>query len=410
MDCHDIKDIQKMKGIKMVHLNVRSLFNKLDQIKTNFKHFDVIVISETWLGPSIPDAALSIPGFNLMRQDRNHPEGKRGGGLCIYIKTIYRLDLIDDCFNQVTENYEFIGISIKHPNIKPFNVIGIYRPPNGNQQTFVKYLNDNITNLISDRRETFLLGDININYVMDQAIKKLKLDTFESKFNLLQLIQTPTRVTVNTQTTIDWIYTDPVNIAQSGTLNINMSDHLPIFLVRKKNRNKVEKHKTQGRSYLRYNKDTFARLLEQQDWSLFDNCNEIDSMWNEMEQKMSEALDVICPVRDLSVSDSKPEWLNNEIIQVMRKRDKAYRKARKSKQDVDWRKAIFLRNRVELLIKEFKQKKIIDNLDRHRNNPSKFWKEIRTIIPKESSSIVTSLDDEETGITYPFHELSDHIN
>ena len=264
--------------------------------------------------------------------------------------------------------------------------------------------------MIGDRRETFLLGDVNINYAVDQIRKKLKLGTLESKFNLVQLIQTPTRVTITTKMIIDWIYTDSINISQSGTLNINMSDHLPVFLVRKKNRNKIEKHKTQGRSYLRYNKDIFGRLLAQQDWSLFDGSNDIDSMWCELEKKISDSLDIICPIRDLSVSDSKPEWLNNDIIQVMRNRDKAYKKARKTKQDVDWRKAIFLRNRVEFFIKTFKQNKIRDNLNRHRNNPTKFWKEIRTIIPNESSPTVTSLDDEESGITYTSNELSGHIN
>ena len=410
MDCFEINDVSKLKGIKLVHLNVRSLYNKMDQIRDSFVSMDVILISETWLVPSIPDSALKIPGYNFIRQDRNHPDGKRGGGLCIYVKSIYKIDFLEDCFNKVTEDFELIGIAIKHPNIKPFNVVGIYRPPSGKQHVFIKYLNDNLPNLISDRRETFLLGDFNINYATDETRNKHKLRTFELKFNLVQLIKSPTRTTTSTQTIIDWIYTDSANISQSGTLNINMSDHLPVFLVRKKSRTKIERHKTSGRSYIRYNKDIFNQLLDQQDWTVFDNSDEVDQMWSEIEMKITNSLDKICPVRELLVSDSKPEWLNNEIIQVMRNRDKAYRRARRSENEVDWRKATFLRNRVEILIKTFKQNKIKDNINRHRNNPAKFWKEIRTILPYESSPIVTSLDDEETGITYSSHELSDHIN
>ena len=399
MDCLEVKDAHKLKGIKIVHLNVRSLFNKLDQVKESFKNFDVIIISETWLGPSIPDAAIAIPGYNVVRQDRNHPGGKKGGGLCIYISTIFKIEFLDDCFNQVTQDYEPIGVSLKHTHIKPFNIIGIYRPPNGNQHVFIKHLNENLTNLICVRRESFLIGDVNINYALAESRNKLKLSTLESKSNLSQLIQTPTRVTVSTQTIIDWIYTDSINIAHSGTLNINMSDHLPVFLVRKKNRNKIVKHKTRGRSYLRYNEETFSQLLVQQDWAIYDNTTDVDLMWSELEENISDALDEICPIRELLVSDTKPDWLNNEIIQ-----------ARKSKHEVDWRKAVFLRNRVETLIKTFKQKKIKDNLNRHRSNPSKFWKEIRTIVPKESSPIVTTLDDEESGLTFTAEELSEHIN
>ena len=181
MDCLEIKDVKTLKGIKMVHLNVRSLFNKMEQIWENFKYMDVILISETWLGPAVSDAAISLPGYNLIRQDRNYPGGKRGGGLCVYIKTIYKMDFLDGCFNQVTEDFELIGISLKHPHIKPFNIIGIYRPPSGKPQEFVKYLNNNLTNLVSDRRESFLLGDVNINYAMDQVRNNLKLDTLETK-------------------------------------------------------------------------------------------------------------------------------------------------------------------------------------------------------------------------------------
>ena len=209
-----------------------------------------------------------------------------------------------------------------------------------------------------------------------------------------------------------WQKTPPStsNIAYSGTININMSDHLPVFLIRKKSRNKIEKHKTEGRSYIRYDKETFGRLLTQQDWSQFDNSVELDQMWNELELKIVKSLDVICPIRELLVSNSKPQWLNNEIIQVMRKRDMAYKKARKTKNEIDWRKAIFLRNRVESLIKTFKKDKIKNNLDRNRNNPTKFWKEIRSVIPQETTSVVNSLEDETTGVTYTSDELSDHIN
>ena len=255
MDCYEIKDVQHLKGIKMVHLNIRSILKSMDQIRQNFNGMDLILISETWLGPAIPDAALAIPGYNLIRQDRNHPEGKKGGGLCVYIKSTFKIEIMDECFNKVTDDYELVGITIKDPYIKPFNVLGIYRPPSGRQQVFMKYLNENLTNLISDRRELFLIGDFNINYSLDQVRHNLKIDQFETKFNLSQLIQSPTRVTISTQTIIDWIYTDSINIALAGTLNINMSDHLPVFLVRKKSRNRVERHKTEGRSYIRYDKE-----------------------------------------------------------------------------------------------------------------------------------------------------------
>ena len=110
------------------------------------------------------------------------------------------------------------------------------------------------------------------------------------------------------------------------------------------------------------------------------------------------------------MSATKPDWLNNDVIQLMRKRDRAYRKARKTKNSVDWRKATFLRNRVDSFIRNFKKQKITENLNRHKNNPVKFWKEIRTLVPKDIPSEITELKDEQTNVIYNSDQLSNHIN
>ena len=232
----------------------------------------------------------------------------------------------------------------------------------------------------------------------------------ETKFNLKQLITSYTRVTQHSSTIIDRVYSDSNKVSSSGIIDVNISDHFAVFLVRKKGRNRIEKHCTYGRSYLRYDKDTFGRLLLRQGWTSFDNSTNVTEMWNQMETNIPSSLDQICPIRKLLVSDTKPEWLNNNIIQLMRKRDVAYRKARNSKSDVDWRKATFFRNQIENGIKQFKKRKITDSFTRNRNNPNKFWKDIRTILPNDKTVEVTSLKDEETGQTLEGGELSEHIN
>ena len=53
-------EILKMKGIKMVNINICSLFNKVDQLRTSFHGMDIIVVSETWLTSAIIDVSISI--------------------------------------------------------------------------------------------------------------------------------------------------------------------------------------------------------------------------------------------------------------------------------------------------------------------------------------------------------------
>ena len=58
------------KGIKIVHINARSLFHKIEDIFTTFQSCDVIVITETWLKCSRPTSSLSVDGYSIIRQDR----------------------------------------------------------------------------------------------------------------------------------------------------------------------------------------------------------------------------------------------------------------------------------------------------------------------------------------------------
>ena len=59
-------DIKSTRGLKIAHLNIRSLANKTDSLRlegiTN-KTFDVLTLSETWLDSSTSDAEIKLPGF-----------------------------------------------------------------------------------------------------------------------------------------------------------------------------------------------------------------------------------------------------------------------------------------------------------------------------------------------------------
>ncbi|KAI2668905.1 hypothetical protein H4Q32_027217 [Labeo rohita] len=77
-----------------IHLaNLRSLANKSDKLQlltcTNkdFLNSAALCFTETWLNGTIPDSALHLTGFQLIRADRvTESSGKtRSGGLCFYI-------------------------------------------------------------------------------------------------------------------------------------------------------------------------------------------------------------------------------------------------------------------------------------------------------------------------------------
>ena len=60
------------KGFKVVHLNWRSLYGKLTQIKLLYANIDVLCLTDTWLHKSFSGSILAIQGKTLYRWDRSN--------------------------------------------------------------------------------------------------------------------------------------------------------------------------------------------------------------------------------------------------------------------------------------------------------------------------------------------------
>ena len=101
MNGSNLDSIRQTKGLKIIHINTRSVFYKLDELKYNLADFDIIVLSETWLNESIDDSMLHWENFQLVRLDREGWRNKKGGGLCIYVRSS-----IDEDTNRVRENMD----------------------------------------------------------------------------------------------------------------------------------------------------------------------------------------------------------------------------------------------------------------------------------------------------------------
>ena len=107
--------------------------------------------------------------------------------------------------------------------------------------------------------EIYVLGDMNIDYTKVADPKRKYLKQMERATGLRQLVNDTTRYsTVNT--TIDLIFTNSDCIANSGVLNVNLSDHQAIYVTRKKSRVRNEKQNLEAvliaitrRKYLKQN-------------------------------------------------------------------------------------------------------------------------------------------------------------
>ena len=80
------------------------------------------------------------------------------------------------------------------------------------------------------------MGDFNIDYSRGNDLNKQALKIIETKYNMCQLIKTLTQSTSTTKSVIDLIFTTikVEHIVESGPVDVIISDHLPVYMVRKK--------------------------------------------------------------------------------------------------------------------------------------------------------------------------------
>ena len=102
-------------------------------------------------------------------------------------------------------------------------------------------------------------------------------------------------------------------MSRSGVINTEISDHLPIFLVKKKERLVMEYKYMFGRTY-----SSFDRMAYQNDiqnhylWNVFwnSNSNDMELLWSYMLHIITEIADVHCPIRRMKIGNNNPHWMS----------------------------------------------------------------------------------------------------
>ena len=291
-------DFNGKKGVHMAHLNIRSLWNKIDLVRQTIKssNLDMMSLSESWLNESMNSSLINIPGYLCIRHDRSWTENnatKKGGGICCYVKDNIQVSHVE--FNMSTKDIELLWISLNFPKSKKLIIGNVYRPPEGNVKSFCDLLDSTLT-LIRDKQnnshEIFILGDFNINVRTPSNPETKLLKWFEQRSSLKQIITDVTRYS-NLNSCIDLIFTDCLSISDYGTLDVNLSDHEMIFLTRKHVSKPKVSSSFMGRSYLNYDKNLFTTSLKTKDWEPFYNSVNPNIAWAIMEQIIKTEIDIM---------------------------------------------------------------------------------------------------------------------
>lgn len=397
------------RGFKLASLNITSLIAHLDELRVlldNNNIIDILSINETKLDESIKDSDVHIPGYEIVRRDRN----RHGGGVCFYVKNSINFSIRNDLNMDSLEN---LCLEIRKPRSKSFIVVTWYRPPNSTVDIFSPF-ETLMGKLDSENIEFYLMGDFNCNLAATSGDNNMRLLTsITDVYGLQQLITEPTRITETTSTLIDLIYTNcPDKIVCSGVCHVSISDHSLIYAYRKLSINGQSKgHNTiTYRNFRKFNRDSFRNDIVSQDWNRIQNFLNPNDMWSEWKNSFLAIVEMHAPLRTMRVRARSSPWITSELKKQMHDRDILKLKAIKSNDPNDWVQFKRQRNIVNNEIRSAKQAYYQNNFNEHKGDSRKTWQTINELTSRKSGKIpVKELKVNGLSITNPT-EMSDEFN
>ena len=370
----NMKDFTRARGLKVAHINIRSVINKTDtlEILLKDKSFDVFTVSETWLKPQIPDCEVNISGYSCVRQDRLE---KIGGGTMIYVRDGVPYRHRQDLGGGVTES---CVIEITRPKCKKLLIWTVYRAPNTNLEDAIEEIQDRLLN-IPDSFELVLLGDFNVNFLEVDKTAKRKLMRVANLYDLEQLILQPTRITPSSKSLIDLLFTNSCHrVVDCGVINLTLSDHSLIFCVLKSACPKAPGRSIQYRAYKNYSKANFVNELKEINWETVENDPDINAAVNKWNALFTKTANHHAPLKQTRLKGVSHPWMNSQLSKEMQYRDKLYKSAIKLNTKEQWHLYKKQKNFVNRETRRCKSEYYTKLIDENKQNSSALWKTFKS--------------------------------
>lgn len=387
----DKSDIIK-NNFSVVHYNVQSALHKLDQLESELSNFDLISLTETWFTTDINTYDIAFSGFRSpFRKDRTGGHG----GVAVYVKNnipcLRRSDL-------EIPNIECIWVEIRLHN-KRVLVGTFYRPPNSDNTVLADIESSIDLAVDTGISDIIIQGDFNLD--MNKQISFNKVNNICQNYGLHQIIGEHTHFTERSSSIIDLlIVSNPQNVILSGVgdpfLNQDIRYHCPIFGVFNFRKGHVKCIKRHIWKYKDGDYDRLKQNLISTDWESLEN-DDIDTYTKNITDHILQISSECIPNKYATIRHSDTPWMHNELRKMMRKRKRAYDKAKRTNTIQHWDKYKKLRNDTITLLRSSKNEyfdKLADKLKTNNNITSRdWWKTLKTFINTNEKPSVPPLKD-----------------
>ena len=215
-------------------------------------------------------------------------------------------------------------------------------------------------------------------------------------YSLEQLVTSPSRVTMHSESIIDLILTTvPHKHTLSGVIPVTMSDHYMVFSILREKLPREKIKYVSKRNYNYFNVELFLYDIAFSNVfsSIFHCCDvtEARELW------LSEYIRICqkhAPINTHKIRDRNNPWVTPAIRQMMYDRDYWHKQATTTKNPNDMINYRILRNKVTCAIRNEKKHFVEIEIQQNEGQPDKAWRALKYLLPTKNkvSTSTSNLD------------------
>ena len=258
----------------------------------------------------------------------------------------------------------------------------IYRPPSSTVAYFDKMV-DMFEKATLENPHVIALGDLNFDYKLDDSLCNNPIYYLEMSYGLRQLITEKTRVSHQSESTIDVILTShPDMHKKSGIIKYTLSDHFLTYTEVQRHCPSKDTHKhntVRFRDMKCFDQDKFLDDIKSN--SCFsDNSFQRTPSWDEWKSTFLEISAKHAPFKTIRLKKRSNPWISADIIKLMYERDHVHKTATKNNDSALYGRYKRLRNQVTAMINANKKEyyRHVDALS--KSDPKQMWGEIKQLV------------------------------
>lgn len=371
----------KRNNWRALIVNCNSIQGKASSLRvvTNYIDPDVIMGTESKLGNNTGTAEVFPTGYTVHRKDRKHG----GGGVFLAIKDCYPSSLVESPGDS-----EQIWARISLRDSKHMLVGSFYRPPSKTQDPFndLSDMLENITTQTKDKLITiggdFNCKDINWDTHKVETGSNIKaacehLLAITENNGLTQLQREPTRE----NSVLDLYFTNNASLVKGIHTVPGISDHDMIVVdsVIKPVINRKKPRKINQFSKADWDTAKSDTIKFAQDYATSSPNRTIHQNWKSLKDHIFTTMDSHVPSK-MSKSRSDLPWLTTSLKRIIRRKNKLYAKAKKSKNSELLSKYKSMKRHTQKALRNAEWNYInnilIEGLERNDSKP--FWKYVKS--------------------------------